>query len=725
MPAKRTQKANPLQITTPLGADKLLISALQGVEGINRLYQFDVQLWSEDSNIKPTEIVGKHVGIKYTQASKEVRYFHGMVSRFRAGRTTEDLREYRARIVPDLWKTTQSRDHKIYQKKKQTAMDVVEEVLDLYGITDLDKTGVKDKFPEREYCVQYGESAFHFLSRLLEDIGVFYFFRHEKSKHVLVLGTAKATFKDNPTREAKIERISGELTRTRNWDNDHISKWEHRYQFRAGKWTTTDYDFVKQFPGTAPTPSDKLLATKDSTLKLDGASDIENFTYPGGYTVKADGKKVVERLTEAEDASYHHVLAAGHCINFAPGTTFTLKDHPCKTENDKEYLIRTVQHRLRTIQPFDYGIDSGSSTGYQNQFTCIPSDTPFRPQRKTARPQIAGNQTAVVVGKKGEEIWTDEHGRIQVQFFWDRDGKRDDKGLCWLRCVHPMAGKGWGSLFLPRVGQEVVVTFLDGNPERPLVTGVVYNGEQTTPYKLPAEASRSGVKTMTTKDGSAKTFNELRFDDKKDKEEIYFHAERDFQRIVENNDSLKVGQETKDQGDQTIDIYNNQTLNVGQDGCKEGSQKVTVWQNRTTTLKKGDDSLTLDEGDRTVKLTKGDLKATVSAGSREVTVKKDDKQTVQSGNRKVSVNSGNDELTIKSGNQTIKVSAGKSEITAGQEITLKVGANSIKIDNTGITIKGTKVDIQANATITVKASAMATVEGSASLTLKGGLVKIN
>ena len=725
MSSKRNQEKHRLQITTPLGPDKLFISALRGVEGMNRLFRFDVQLWSENSNIKPTDIVGKTVSIKYTQESNDIRYFHGMVSRFRAGRTTGELREYHAQVVPDLWKTTQSRDHKIYQKRKQTAMNVVEEVLDAYGITDLETTGVKDKFPEREYCVQYGESAFHFLSRLLEDMGVFYFFRHEKSKHVLVLGTADSTFKDNLTREPKMARGDGEVSLARGWDNNHISAWEHRYQFRAGKWTMTDYEFVKQFPGTTPTPSDKLLATKNSTLKLAGASDIENFAYPGGYSLKADGTKAVERLTEAEDASYHHVLGSGHCMNFTPGTTFTLKDHPCESENDQSYLIRAIQHRLQTTPPFDYGNDRIPAVGYQNQFTCVPAKTPFRPRRKTPRPQVAGNQTAVVVGKKGEEIWTDEHGRIQVQFFWDRDGKRDDKGLCWLRCVQPMAGKGWGAFFLPRVGQEVVVTFLDGDPERPLVTGVVYNGEQTTPYKLPGESSRSGIKTMTTKDGSTTTFNELRFDDKKDKEEVYFHAERDFQRIVENNDSLKVGQETKDKGDQTIDIYNNQTLTVGNDGCADGSQEVTVWKNRTTSLKKGDDSLTLDEGDRTVKLTKGDLKETVTAGSREVTVKKDDKQTIQSGNRKVSVDSGNDELTIKSGNQTIKVSAGKSEITAGQEITLKVGANSIKIDNSGITIKGTKVDITADANVTIKASMMATVEASANLTLKGGMVKIN
>jgi type VI secretion system secreted protein VgrG len=284
----------------------------------------------------------------------------------------------------------------------------------------------------------------------------------------------------------------------------------------------------------------------------------------------------------------------------------------------------------------------------------------------------------MVVGKSGEEIWTDKYGRIKVQFLWDREGKKDENSSCWIRVAHPWAGKTWGIVHLPRIGQEVLVEFLEGDPDRPIVTGCVYNADQMPPFALPDNQTQSGMRSRTTKSGNNKTFNELRFEDKKDEEEIYFHAEKDFKRIVENDDVLEVGHEKKDKGDQTIKIFNNQTLEIGDAATSDGSQKITIKTDRTT-----------------------------------------------------SINEGNDALTIKAGNQTITIGKdqsvdvkGKSTQKANQSIELKVGASSIKMTPDSITLKSVTINVQGNAQVNVK-GAMGTVDGGGMLTLKGGLVKIN
>jgi type VI secretion system secreted protein VgrG len=313
----------------------------------------------------------------------------------------------------------------------------------------------------------------------------------------------------------------------------------------------------------------------------------------------------------------------------------------------------------------------------------------------------------VVVGKSGEEIWTDKYGRIKVQFHWDRYGKNDENSSCWVRVAQVWAGKQWGAMFIPRVGQEVLVDFLEGDPDRPIVTGGVYNADQMPPYALPENQTQSGLKTRSTKAGDEKSFNELRFEDKKGAEQIYFHAEKDFERVVENNDSLKVGFEKKDKGDQSIAVFNNRTLSVGDDAASDGSETVTIKKNRTATLKEGDESLTVKMGDRTVKLDQGN-----------------DSLTLAQGNRTVKLDGGNDSLTLTQGNRTVKLTAGKCTIEAGQGITLKVGANSIEITQQGITIKGLQTQVQGTAQLTLSGP-MTTVKGDGMLTLQGGLVKIN
>jgi type VI secretion system secreted protein VgrG len=312
-----------------------------------------------------------------------------------------------------------------------------------------------------------------------------------------------------------------------------------------------------------------------------------------------------------------------------------------------------------------------SRTIYQNSFTSIPASTNFRPSRITPKPMIHGIQTALVVGPSGEEIWTDKYGRVKVQFYWDREGKKDDKSSCWIRVGHPWSGKNWGAIHIPRIGQEVLVSHMEGDPDRPLITGMVYNAETMPPYGLPDNKTQSGIKTRSSKNGGSDNFNELRFEDKKDQEEVYFHAEKDFNRVVENNDSLKVGFDKKDDGNQSIEIFNNQDVKIGTSQSKDGSQTIQIWKNRSTELKMGNDDLHLDMG-----------------------------------------------------NQTTKLDLGQSQTEAMQSIELKVGQSSIRLDQMGVTIKGMMITIEGQMMTEVKGM-MTQVIGNAMLQAQGAITMIN
>jgi type VI secretion system secreted protein VgrG len=311
---------------------------------------------------------------------------------------------------------------------------------------------------------------------------------------------------------------------------------------------------------------------------------------------------------------------------------------------------------------------------YKNSFTCIPAEVSYRPQRSTPRPVVHGTQTAVVVGPAGEEIHTDKYGRVQVRFHWDRE----QVSSCWCRVASPWAGKQWGVIHIPRVGQEVVVAFQEGDPDRPLIVGSVYNAEMMPPYALLENRTQSGIKTRSSLDGSHSNFNELRFEDKKGREDIVLHAEKDFHRSVENDDDLKV------EHDQTIEIKNH----------------------RTETVKEGDEKVTIEKGKRTI---------TVEAGN--------DLHQIKKGNREVKIDMGNDSLTISMGNQTTKLALGKSETEALQSIELKVGQSSIKLDQMGVTIKGMTVNIEGEIQTQVK-GLMTKVSADAVLQVQGGLTMI-
>jgi type VI secretion system secreted protein VgrG len=635
-----TQDKRLIAVTTPLGKDVLLLTAFSGEEALSRLFTYQLEMLSANDAIAATDLVGKSVTWLVRGSGRPVRYFNGFVSRFAAGATQiRGLRRYRAEVVPWLWFLTRTADCRIFQKK--TAPEIVQQIFKDLGFTAYE-SNLRGTYRKRDYCVQYRETDFHFVSRLLEEEGIFYFFRHDNGGHTLVLADQKTAYKN--CLESEVEgSVAPHIT-------GQVTSWEHRYEFRSGKWAQTDYNFE--------TPSTSLMSRMSSVVRLPGNEKYEVYDYPGLYLKKPEGDDLTRIRMEEEEAAYDVVSGTSSCPSFTLAGKFKLKTYASASEKGKTYAITSIRH---FAAEGSYTPEEDKSQDYGNSFTCIPESVTFRPPRVTAKPLIHGPQTAVVVGPSGEEIYTDKYGRIKVQFFWDREGKKDENSSCWIRLAQKWAGKNWGMVFLPRIGQEVVVEFLEGDPDRPLITGCLYNADQMPVYELPTHQTQSVLKSRSTKNGQPENFNELRFEDKKGSEDVYFHAEKDFHRVVEHDDDLKVGH------DQTIDVKNNRTETV-----EEGDEKVTI----------------------------------------------------KKGNRAVEISMGNESLTIKMGNQTTKLDMGKSETEAMQSIVLKVGQSSITLDQTGVSIKGLTVKIEGQIEVDVKA-VMAQVNADAMLQLKGGITMIN
>ena len=704
-----TQTGRLITVTTPLGADSFAATLFTGREQLSRPFAFSLDLASEDAAVKPADLVGKPVSWTLNRPDDAPRQFHGLVRRLAAGPPLgRGLRSYRAEVVPWLWFLNLSSDCRIFQKK--TAPDIVKAVFDALGFSDY-KLALSGSYPEREYCVQYRETAFDFVSRLLEEEGIFYTFEYAADKHTLVLADAPSAYKscgEHATADYRPDLA----------DADAITAWERRYEFGPGTYAHADYNFK--------TPAAKLLASADTLVDLPGVGNFERFDFPGNHAVAAVGAARAKVRVEEFEAPHDTAAGRGRCSSFRPGATFALAGHPA---DDGDYVVTAVEHSAS--DPALPGV-GGGSPDYANSFEVIPAAVPARPARLTVRPRTSGPVTAKVVGPAGEEIHADEYGRVKVHFPWDRHGKEDDSASCWVRVSEPWAGAGWGAQFLPRVGQEVVVEFLHGDPDRPLITGRVANADNPRPYKLPDAKTQSGFKSKSTPDGGADDFSEIRFEDKKGEEDFVLHAQKDFHRTVENDDDLKVGR------DQTQEITNARTVAVKEADdtltVEKGARTVTVKEgkhtldvakgDRAVTVGEGDDTHTVKKGDRVVEVSQGNHQVTVKTGKNTTTVQGNDTLTVKQGDREVVVELGNDTVTVKAGNHTTKASAGQIAAEAARGITLKCGGSEIKLGPDGVTIKGLKVSIEGQLTAELK-GLKTDVSASAVLKLQGGVVMVN
>lgn len=684
----------PVVVSTPFGADKVVVSRFNGQERISGLFHYTLELLSEDNALAFDSIVGKGVTVSLHLSTGDMRYFHGLCTRFSQAGTNAGITTYHAELAPWLWMLTLTSDCRVYQNK--SVPDIAKAIFGELGFTDF-KDSLTGTYDAREYCVQYRETAFQFVSRLFEEEGIFYFFEHADGKHTLVLADATSAHTACPgqaTTRYNAGRTDQEL-------DDTVERVSLQGTVIPKKVTLDDYEFT--------TPSTDLNVSQEGSLFTTELRD-----YPGNHAATAKGETRARVLLESWEAAQKTLTGQGSARGFTAGYKFTLAGHD-RTDVNGDYVLRSVS--------FTAGQD-----GYGNSFEALPAATLFRAPRATPRPVIPGTQTAKVVGKSGEEIWTDQYGRIKVQFHWDRLGTNDENSSCWIRVAHGWAGKSWGAIYIPRIGQEVVVSFLEGDPDRPLVTGSVYNAEQTVPYALPGEQTKSTLKSNSSKGGGA--FNEIRYEDKKDAEEIYVRAAKDMNISVKNDRTATI-----DEGNETLTV----TKGKRETTVSEGDDLHTVTKGkRETTVSTGDNILTVSKGKRTVTVGEGDESLTVTKGKRTVSVDAGDESHTVGGKRSVTVtgaetHTNSDKFDHSTGgNYTLKVTGdlvieatGNVTIKAGAGMTIKGGTTMALESGTSFSAKGMSVAVEAQAALSAKGSASTTVESSGITAVKGSLVKIN
>ncbi|HEX5482460.1 MAG TPA: type VI secretion system tip protein VgrG, partial [Terriglobia bacterium] len=477
-----TQEDRLISVSSPLGQDVLLLQSLSGVEGISRLFSFHLELLSENASISFADIVGQRITLTVQLADGGERYFNGYVSRFLQSGKDDRFTHYHAEVVPWLWFLTRNADCRIFQNL--TVPDIVQQVFNDLGYQDF-QNKLQGTYNQLEYCVQYRETHFNFVSRLMEQYGIFYFFEHTESKHTLVLADSNSILQPFAgSGSVRCDLVSGGVE-----DEDLVTSWNIEQELRTGKYSLNDYNFE--------TPSTSLLASEPTVVTVGGNSAFETYDYPGDYPAKAQGEVLSKVRMQEVEANHLIVRGGGSCRSFTSGYRFTLEDH-YRTDMNTIYVLTAVQHTASVGRSYYTG-ESESGSHYSNQFTSIPASVPFRSPRRTPKPVVQGPQTALVVGKSGEEIWVDQYGRIKVQFYWDRQGQKNENSSCWMRVSQPWAGKNWGAMWIPRMGQEVIVEFLEGDPDRPLITGRVYNAEVMPPYALPDNGTRSTFMSRSSK----------------------------------------------------------------------------------------------------------------------------------------------------------------------------------------------------------------------------------
>jgi len=636
MPILPTQTHREVAVKTALGDDVLLFKRMQCSETLGRLSEFRVELASERGDIKIADILGTDMTVSLDLPQGGKRHFHGIVTRFAYQGWRDGKPSYLAIVHPALWLLTRATNCRIFQAK--TVLDIVKAVTGEYGGAIALDDGLLSSTPAaREYCVQYRESDFNFVCRLLEEEGIYFYFTHADGKHTMVLADgygAHATTGGYDTIQFRDEETARDPL------EEAVTRLNPGGEIQPSVMALNDFDFEKASSST----SGGLLVKANVAAPFSQQS-YEHYDYPGRYTVANTGNGYARARMEALHGQGERIEAGGNARGLTTGALFTLSEHP-RDDQNRAFLITSAETEITGVEYHSDG--KRDSLDFRCTFEAIGKEHSYRPQATARKPFVQGPQTAMVVGKAGEEIWTDKYGRIKVQFHWDRLGKTDETSSCWVRVQQGWAGKGWGMMFVPRIGMEVVVSFLEGDPDRPLVTGCVYNGDAMPPYTLPDNQTRSTIKSNTSKGGGG--FNEIRFEDKKDSEEIFVQAEKDFNRVVKNNDTLKVGFEKKDKGDQTIQIANDQSLEVDHD------RKVHV---------KNDETVTIDNN-----------------------------QSVKAGNKIVV--EANTSIELKVGSSSIKIEPAKITIKS-VEIAVQSDAN---------------MEIKAGAMMQVKSGAVMTIEGA-------------
>lgn len=696
----------------------LRVARFAGHEALSELFRFEV-LFATEEEIDVAAAIGAKALLTMLGDDGTPRHVHGIVARLEIGESGKKLSLHRATVVPKAFRLLHRHDVRIFQEL--SADQIITRVLEGAGLaagTDFRLT-LQGTYATREYCVQYRESDWAFVSRLMEEEGLFYFFEHEEGKHVLVLGDKSAA---HPAiageATVKFRTPLGALTR-----GEHVSRLQYAEALGSGKVSLRDWDFKR--PG----------------LKLEGElagrkhADLAIYDYPGELEQGTVIQARAQARLEARQAPQAVAEGESGCMRLAAGHTFTLSEHARDALN-RGWLLTRVEHE--GVEPLMAEADIGEGDRYVGRFECIPDDVAFRPPQLTPRPSVKGVQSAIVVGPAGEEIHVDEHGRVKVQFHWDRLGKNDDKSSCWIRVSQGWAGEGWGAMFIPRVGHEVLVDFIDGDPDRPILVGRVYHGTNVPPYALPAEKTKSTIKSNSSPGGGG--FNELRFEDKAGSEEIFLHGQKDWTIQILNDKNQSVGHdETRQVGnDRTVEVGNDQAETIGHD------ETFAVKNDRTKSV--GRDEAETIGRDRTIEVGRDHTESigqnlTLSVAKvRSEDIGEDSSETT---GKSKSLTVGTDYTVEVSGGMSTTVKGSQAEdvkaektITVAEKLTITVGSATVTVEKNGnVTIDGAKLTVtgsgdvkveSSGGKVEVKASGDVKVEASGKVELKSsGATDVN
>ncbi|MGF1702387.1 type VI secretion system tip protein VgrG [Photobacterium makurazakiensis] len=520
---KATQDKNILRIDTPLGKDVLHITRAEIHEGISTLFSIQAFVYTNGQYIKAQDIVGKSVTVSIQcniQGVLSCRYFNGYVSSIRSTGSRvsavaggEKYQDYVISISPCLAFLSQRSNCRIFQKLN--AEDIVKTILAEHNV--IIKSELINSYPVYDYKVQYNESDLDFVSRLLEHEGIYFFFRHDMNSHQMVLADDITSYKE--CAEALVSFSTGSLS------EPHIHTWSDGLEVTPNSSVKSGYDFVM--------PADKPFGEQVEVPSYVQPVKTEIFEYQAGSEFNHRAKDVANTTLDALQRDSKLSSGSSNCLSFTAGQYFTIKSHEDTRNEGKSFVI--TQMNIEVAIASQTGTAKHTEQVFRNYFSCVSKETLYRPLQLTAKPRVHGVQTACVTGEDGDEIYIDKYGRVKVLFHWDRDGEADSTSSCWIRVAQNWAGNKYGAFFFPRVGQEVLVEFFEGDPDQPIIIGSLYNGEKMPPYDLPNEKTQSGIKTRSTKEANDDNFNEIRFDDEKGNELLYIHAEKDFHTVVEND----------------------------------------------------------------------------------------------------------------------------------------------------------------------------------------------
>jgi type VI secretion system secreted protein VgrG len=679
------------------------VERLAGREGLGQCFGFDVTLLSDSPTVDIAKLVGDTVTVTIDRGPIDPRFIHGFVTRAALVGTFDRHARYVIHVAPWLFLLSGRVNNRIFQKQSVPA--IAKALFREHGFADFEDQ-LSGDYPDREFVVQHRESNLAFVSRLLEKVGIYYFFRHEQGRHVLVLADSPAAHKTVTGSETIPFHPEGSATPQA---GEQVNRWEMVMQWRVNSVTSSDFDFER--------PRADLTARAQTTA-LFKQSELEVFDYPAGYTKQSDVDAFVRARLIGMIGDAATCTAAGDVQGLGAGDLFTLSDFPTEDQN-KQYLVVDGWYDAVNNTHQTGGHDDAGS--FHSTFTLIDAAQTYRPHLATPVPRVEGPQTAIVVGESGEEITTDKYGRVKVQFHWDREGKHDQDSSCWVRVAQVWAGQGWGAMHIPRIGQEVIVEFLEGDPDRPIITGRVYNADNMPPYTLPDNKTQSGIKSRSTIGGAPSNFNEIRFEDKKGSEELHLQAEKDFSQKVKHDRSADVGADDSISvgGDRSVTVTGNLSVTV------KGSGKSPNHSNLDVTGKhhvKASDTIEI-EAPTHIKLTCGGSsiliepdKITLLSGGQA--------QLVLDANVLAQSNAGS--KVVLDANALTKASTGGSVTVDANVKSQSAGSRMVLVDsNNNVTIDGTKIQATGQAQVTIAAGSGSIKSDAGGVEISGAIVKIN